>query len=200
MKSIIKIVAIALLFVTYVKAQSQQKIVVSEDAFIEGGESSNTAFGETTPKNLRIFKSLDDSKYSRITYLKFTMPKKMERLNTVELNIPLKVYKNEVDQNATFNLQVFAVENDKWNEFTITWDDALELGEMVGEIEVKQSLDDKNQWIKIKLNQEIINNKFDGNKDRNITLALLNYKFNKISAMAPSKEQSDKTASYLLIE
>ncbi|MFB9058093.1 DNRLRE domain-containing protein [Mariniflexile ostreae] len=182
-----------------INAQSQ-KITVSEDAFIQGGETSGTAFGQSTPKNLRIFNSKSDNKYSRTTYLKFTLPKKIENLKAVELNINLKVYKSDEDPKAMFNLQIYAVENDTWNEATITWNDTLELGSLVGEIEVPQSLDDKNQNLKIKLNAEEISKLVDGKKDREITLALLNSNFNKIGGMAASKEQSDKNASFLLID
>jgi len=199
MKNIFKIIALSFVFITNTNAQSK-KIVVSEDAFIQGGETSDTAMGESSPKNLRIFNSLADSKYARITYLKFSTPKKLKSVKKVTLHIPLKVYVNEDKPDATFNLEVFAIENDKWRELSITWGDALELGPLVGKIEVPQSLNNKNQKISIELNADEVSKLFNGKKDRKITLALLNSNFNKISAMAPSKEQSTKVASYLTIE
>jgi len=182
-------------------AQSQsQKLIVKEDAFIQGGNTADTAFGESTPKNLRIFNSNADSKYARITYLKFETPKKLKSVDKVTLHIPLKVYKDDNQPEATFNLEIYAVENDKWRELSITWSDALELVELVGSMEVPQSLDNKNQKLAIDLDAKIVSALFNGKKDRKITLALVNSNFNKISSMAPSKEQSPKVASYLMIE
>lgn len=199
MKNILTIIAIAFALSINSNAQSK-KITVSEDAFIQGGNTSDTPFGETNPKNLRIFKSNEDTKYSRITYLKFNTPKKLKNVTKVTLHIPLKVYIKEDEPDATFNLEVYAVENDKWRELSITWSDALELGEMVGTIEVPQSVDGKNQKLAIELDAKEISKLIDGKKDKKITLALVNSNFNKVSAMAPSKEQSPKVASYLMIE
>lgn len=200
MKYFLKSLVIALLFIINSQAQAQQKIMVSEDTFIEGGESSDKIMGEVKHKNIRIFNSQEATKYARIGYLKFKMPKKLSEVSSVELNMPLKVYKNENRPNEKFNLEIFVVEDDKWNELSITWEDALELGVMVGEAEVEQSLDDKHQWIKIELDAKEISKLFDGKKDRNITLALMNNNFNKVSAMAPTKESYSKNASYLIIE
>ena len=198
MKKLITFVAIVAISFG-LQAQSQ-KLKVKEDAFIQGGDTSDTAFGETSPKNLRIFNSNADSKYARVAYLKFETPKKLKSVKKVTLHIPLKVYVNEDKPEATFNLEIYAVENDKWRELSITWSDALELGELVGSMEVPQSKDGKNQKLAIELDAKIVSELFDGKKDRKITLALVNSNFNKISAMAPSKEQSQKVASYLIIE
>ncbi|MGB2273786.1 MAG: DUF7594 domain-containing protein, partial [Flavicella sp.] len=193
MKNIVTAIAIACMFGANV--QAQQKIMVKEDVFIQGGETEFTAFGEQKPKNLRIYKSQTSDKYSRITYLKFEMPKKLKSADKISLHIPLKVYPNEDNPDATFNLEVFAVENDKWRELSITWDDALELGSMVGSMEVPQSVDGKNQRLEIELDAKEVSKLFNGKKDRKVTLALLNNNFNRVSAMAPSKEQSSKVAS-----
>ncbi len=198
MKNILTILAITFLFSA--NAQAQKKIMVKEDAFIQGGETEDTAMGESKPKNLRIYKSQDNDKYSRITYLKFELPKKMKSVNKATLHIPLKVYINEEHPDATFNLEVFAVENDKWRELSITWSDALEPGEMLGSLEVPQSKDGKNQKLTIELDAKELSTLFDGKKDRKVTLALMNTNFNRVSAMAPSKEQSPKVASYLMVE
>ena len=199
MKNFIKITLLTLLLIGSANAQ-KKKIVVSEDAFIQGGDSADTAMGEKSPKNLRIFNSNAESKYARITYLKFSTPKKMKKVSKAILHIPLKVYKNEDKPDATFNLEIYAVENDRWRELSITWNDALELGELLASKEIGQSLDNKNQKLTIELNADELSKLFDGKKDRKITLALVNSNFNKISAMAPSKEQSTKVASYLEIE
>jgi hypothetical protein len=195
MKKIIAI--IALVSTTYGITAQSQKLTVKEDVFIQGGDTSDTAFGETKPKGLFVYKSHAGSKYSRITYLKFETPKKLKSVKKVTLHIPLKVFPNK-NTDAPFTLDVHAVENDRWRESSITWSDALELGELVASIEVEQG--DKVQRLAIELDAKIISNLFDGKKDRNITLALYNSKFNSVSAMAPSKESNIKNASYLVIE
>lgn len=199
MKNILTVIAITFAFSISITAQSK-KIVVSEDTFIQGGNTADTAMGEVSHKNLRIFNSNADSKYARITYLKFNMPKKLKKVKKATLHIPLKVYKNEDKLEATFNLEIFAVENDRWRELSITWNDALEVGELIGSMEVGQSLDNKNQKLAIELDADLLSELFDGKKDRKVTLALMNNNFNKISAMAPSKEQSTKVAAYLVVE
>lgn len=199
MKNLFKILVVAILFIGTTQAQ-KQKITVSEDAFIQGGNTADTAMGENSPKNLRIFNSQADTKYARVAYLKFNMPKKLKKVSKATLHIPLKVYKNEDKPEETFNLEIFAVENDRWRELSITWNDALELGELLASEEIGQSLDNKNQKLSIELDAEKLSELFNGKKDRKVTLALLNNNFNKISAMAPSKEQSKKVAAYLIIE
>lgn len=200
MKLVVEILVLSLVFMISIQAQEKKKINVSEDTFIEGGSSSSTAMGEKHPKNMRIFNSNDESKYARIGYMKFSIPKKIKEINTVELHFPLKVYKTDKNPNGKFGLEVYAVENDNWNEKTITWDEALELGSLLGEIKVSQSLDGKNKKIKITLEVEEFKKMLKGKKDRKVTLALTNQDFNKVSAMAPTKEQSGKSAAYLIIK
>jgi len=196
-----KLITLSAIVAICLGAQAQTtKLTVKEDAFIQGGNTSDTAFGETSPKNLRIFNSEADSKYARITYLKFETPKKLNKINKATLHIPLKVYENKSNPEATFHLEVYAVENDKWRELSITWSDKLALGALVGSMEVPQSKDGKNQKLTISLDAAKVSELFNGKKDRKITLALVNTNFNKISSMAPSKEQSPKSASYLIIE
>ncbi|WP_139958486.1 CBM96 family carbohydrate-binding protein [Flavicella sediminum] len=200
MKNFIKIILLTVLFVGNTNAQ-KKKITVSEDAFIQGGDTADKPLGETAAKHLRIFNSNANSKYARIAYLKFNMPKKLKSVKKATLHFPLKVYKNEkLPTDTTFNLEIFAVENDRWRELSITWNDALELGELLASVEVGQSLDGRNQKLSIPLDAEKLSKLFNGKKDRKITLALVNSNFNKISAMAPSKEQSSKAAAYLEIE
>lgn len=200
MKSIINIVALLLLFVSTVQAQKAEKVLVYEDAFIQGGETADVAMGVKKPKNMRIFNSQADSKYARIGYLKFKVSKKIESIKDVELHFSLKVYKTEKNPEGKFGLEVYGVEDDKWSEDSITWEEALELGELLGDIEVEQSLDDKNKKVVVKLNAEAFNKLLNGKKDRMVTLALTNDNFNKVSAMAPTKEQSAKAGAYLMIK
>lgn len=186
------------LFVISFSGLAQEKIIISEDAFIEGGPSASIAMGSTKPKNIRIFNSNANSKYARIGYLKFKISKKIKTVKKVTLCIPLKVYKTAKNPTGKFELEVMAVENDDWSEKTITWNDALTLGKQLGATAVSQSVDGKNQLITIQLDAAVFNTLFN-KKDTMVSLALTNTKFNKVNAMAPTKEQSKRVAAYLLI-
>jgi len=194
MKNILLICLFAITF----SGLAQEKIIVSEDAFIEGGTSASIAMGSTKPKNIRIFNSDDNSKYARIGYLKFKLSKKIKSVTKVSLCIPLKVYKTAKNPTGKFELDVMAIENDNWSEKTITWNNALTLGKQLGATAVSQSMDGKNQLLTIQLDPSIFTTLIN-KKDNIVSLALTNRKFNKVNAMAPSKEQSKRVAAYLLI-
>jgi len=194
MKNIVLICFFAITF----SGLAQEKIIVSEDAFIEGGSSAGIAMGSTKPKNIRIFNSNDNSKYARIGYLKFKLSKKIKTVNKVSLCIPLKVYKTAKNPTGKFELEIMAIEDDNWSEKTITWNNALTLGKQLGATAVSQSMDEKNQLLTIQLDAAILTTLIN-KKDKTVSLALTNRKFNKVNAMAPSKEQSKRVAAYLLI-
>ncbi|MGY5355934.1 CBM96 family carbohydrate-binding protein [Wenyingzhuangia sp. IMCC45467] len=200
MKTLLKtsVLAISLLALN---TNAQEKITVSADAFIQGGNTENTAFGTEKIKNLLILKSTGNDKYSRITYLKFKTPKKVSELKKVTLNFPIKVYENEEDPELLFNLDIIAVENDKWSESNITWSNALTLGNTVGHMKVPQTTNGKNNnWIEIELDAKEVSKLINGKKDKYITLALANNEFNRLSAILPSKENSPKLAAFLTVE
>ena len=199
MKNIITIIAIAFTFSINSNAQSV-KIMVSEDAFIQGGGTSNTAMGVKAKKALKIKKSKANSAYTRISYLKFETPKKLKKADKITLHVPLLVYVNKNHPDRTFGLNIFAVENDNWTEDTINWSEALELGELVGSMEVPQCLNNQTKELAIELSAEKVSLLFKGRNDKNITLALVNSKNNGLGATAPSKERSVNLASYLMIE
>lgn len=194
MKNLILICLFAIAF----NGLAQEKIMVSEDAFIQGGPSANIAMGTNKQKNIRIFKSNDNSKYARIGYLKFTLPKTIKSVQKVQLCIPLKVYKSAKNPTGKFELEVMAIENDDWNENTITWNQALILGKQLGAASISQSENGKNQLVTITLDATVFNSLLH-KKDKTVSLGLTNTKFNKVNAMAPSKEQSKRAAAYLLI-
>lgn len=177
-----------------------KKFVVSEDAYVQGGETANETFGETKPKNLLILNSLENTKYARISYLKFSLPKKMAEASSIELNLLIKVYKKEELPDLNFNLEVVGVKNDNWSESTINWDNKPELGVVLCTTELKQSLNNESNWVKLKLDAQEFNKLFDSAKDREVTIALVNTNFNKISAIAQSKESFSNNAAYLQID
>lgn len=191
------VVLICLFAITF-SGIAQEKIMVSEDTFIEGGPSASIAMGATIHKNIRIFNSNANSKYARIGYLKFKLSKKIKTVEKVSLCIPLKVYKTPKNPTGKFELEVMAIENDNWSENTITWNNALAIGKQLGATSVTQSADGKNQLLTIELDATIFNSLIN-KKDKTVSLALTNSKFNKVNAMAPTKEQSKRVASYLLI-
>jgi len=194
MKNILLICLFAITF----SGIAQEKIVVSEDVFIEGGTSASIALGTAKPKNIRIFNSNANSKYARIGYLKFKLSKKIKSVKKVSLCIPLKVYKTPKNPTGKFELDVMAIDNDDWSENTITWNDALTLGKQLGAASVSQSANGKNQLLTIQLDAVVFNTLIN-KKDKTVSLGLTNTKFNKVSAMAPTKEQSKRVAAYLLI-
>ena len=197
MKNTFSIIILCILCSIISNAQTK-KITISDDAFVQGGETANENLGETRPKNLLIFNSKDNTKYARITYLKFPLPKKMTEVNTVELNFLIKVYKNESNPDLNFNLEAVGVQNDNWSESTITWNNKPGLGVVLGAAEVKQSLNyEPGQWVKLKLDVQEFKKLYQN--DSEITIALVNNNFNKISAISQSKESYSKSAAYLQI-
>ena len=73
------IVILVLLLGLPTQSINAQKIMVLEDAFVQGGENSNDVMVNTQPKALKVFNSKADSKYARITYLKFKLPKRIKK-------------------------------------------------------------------------------------------------------------------------
>ncbi|MBL4746391.1 MAG: DNRLRE domain-containing protein [Flavobacteriaceae bacterium] len=193
-----KYLVLICLFTLTFNGLAQEKIMVSEDTFIQGGPSADIAMGATVPKNIRIFNSNANSKYARIGYLKFNLSKKIKTVKNVRLCIPLKVYKSAKNPTGKFELEVMAIENDNWSENSITWNDALTLGKQLGAISVSQATNGKNQLLTIQLDVAVFNSLIL-KKDTTVSLALTNTNFNKVNAMAPSKEQSKRVAAYLLI-
>ena len=200
MKNIIKLVLVVFVITLSLNTNAQTKVKVLEDAFVQGGETSETTFGTDKPKMLRIFNSQKEGKYSRIVYLKFKLPKNIKEDSKTTLHFPIKVFINKNDGNLLFNLDVFTVTTNDWNENKITWNTKPAEDVKVGEIKIAQSLNKKWSWQKIELNSSELLKLAKSQKDNTITLALLNNEFNKISSNAPSKETSKKVASYLTIE
>ena len=199
MKTIFLFFALLILFTNQFKAQST-KIIVTEDAFVQGGETASEALGETANKKLLVGNSKADTKYARKTFLKFNVDTNVNSINKVILHIPIKVFKSDVNPDATFKLAIFLGKNNNWKEDKITWNTAEEVDLKIGNIEIVQSQTDKNEWQQIVLDANVITEFLKGQKGTMLTLALLNVDFNKISAIMPSKEQSKKTASFLTIE
>jgi len=195
MKNLLIIFLVSMLYLSTLNAQ-QDRINVFEDTFIQGGETSGEAFGETKNNLLRIGNSDKDNKYARISYLKFKMPKDLDDINKINLLINIKVFKKDNLPDETFKLTVFGLENDKWSESNITWEDALELGNEVGFIELPQSLTDKTEKVNIELNIDEIRKLMSSKKDKYVSLALVSYD-SKTSAVITSKDSNPKFGPYL---
>ena len=196
MKNLIKITVISLLFVSNSFGQ-KERINTLEDTFIQGGDTSDEVFGETNATLLRIGASDKDSKYARIAYLKFKLPSKLEDVKEINLFINIKVFRKDKYPDATFKLSVFGIENDKWKENEITWEDPLELGNKIGFVDLPQTETDKTTKVKIKLDLDELK-KLAGKKDKIISLGLASYD-SKLSAIITSKDKSPKFGSYLRI-
>lgn len=104
---------------------------------MQGGETADEALGGTKPNNLMVYNSKQNTKFSRITYLKFSLPKKMTEITKLELNIPIKVFKKEDNPDLTFNIEVLGVNDDNWSESTITWNTKPELAQVLGTVELQ---------------------------------------------------------------
>ncbi len=201
MKIILKITLLLFIFSISLNAQDKKmkKVRIIEDAFIQGGQTSSTAFGTKKPKDLYVFNSEADSKYSRITFLKFKLDRKQKEVSSVELIINIKVYLSKTSDDDKFSLQVYGVEDDNWDESSITWDDAPELDEVLGSALIEQSKDSRTHTVKITLDADKFN-KLIGKKDKYVTLALFNDNFNKISSKVHAKEQGFSNSAYLKIK
>lgn len=187
MKTIVKLLSVAMLLLISVNANAQkvQKIKVSQDAFVQGGETADEPMGVTTSDRLRVMKSTGDSKYSRITYLQFNL-KKVAVINDVELNVCVKVYESKDDASAQFSMDVMACEDNKWSENSITFNNKPEVGELLASVVVPTN--ENNEWVKISIPAEKIKELKD--KKGKVTLVIYNTDFNRTSGEIISKERT----------
>lgn len=181
------------------KSATTGKIKVKEDAFVQGGNTSNQHMGNEMPKILRIFNSNEETKYARTSLLKFELPGKKNDFQKVTLHFPIEVYKKTEYPNAKFHLQVYGTDNN-WQESSVTFNTLPKKGDLLGETKIEQSSDGKAHWIEIELNLNKIKTLLNQSKDGKLSFQLRNDEFNRISAKVPSKEQGDKEASYLVLE
>ncbi|WP_035634734.1 CBM96 family carbohydrate-binding protein, partial [Flavobacterium gilvum] len=165
-----------LCFLTVMSANAQsEKIIATECAFIQGGETSLEALGVTKPDALLVFNSKGNTKYSRITFMKFKLPQGFESAKSVEFDIRIKVFKDKVFPDSKFDLDIQGVPNSKWSSQSITFNNAPKLGNVLGSAQLNQSIDDKTfEWVKIKLDVDGINELIKDSKKRTISLALAN--------------------------
>ncbi len=202
MKTLSIICTVLLLFALEVEAQEIQeyKILVSEDTFVQGGDTADEAMGTKSAKQLRVGNSNAKSKYARTTYLKFTLPKRIKRMQEVTLHLPVKVFNGSKNPDAKFTLEVYTVTNNDWDENTLTRNTKPDITKLVGSIDLPISEGKESTWHKIILDTYPIFKLSNSQKNRTITLALLNTKFNRTSSISPSKEQSKNAISYLTIK
>lgn len=192
-KNVLSLVALGFMTIMTVNAQSK-KIEIAESAYIQGGETALEALGVSKPDALLVFNSKTSTKYSRITFLKFKLPQDVENVQSIELNLRIKVFKDKVFPDSKFDLDVQAVPNSKWSSESITFNNAPKLGIVLGSTQVNQSVDDKSfEWVKIKLYVDGVNELIKDSKKHTITIALAN----NISAKTGASIGKD---SFLTIE
>ncbi|MGQ7947296.1 CBM96 family carbohydrate-binding protein [Flavobacterium sp. WC2509] len=187
---------IALLFLSAtiaVNAQSK-KVKAFESSYVQGGETANETIGTAKPGTLFAYNSKTNTKYSRIGFLKFKLPKDVKSLKSVELNLNVKIFKNPANPEQKFVLDVQAITEGTWSPETVTFNNAPKLGEVIGSTLIEQSLDDQSHLVIIKLNNETVNNLLMNSKDGEITIALANNVEGKIGSVINGKD------AYLIIE
>jgi len=168
-------------------ANKPVKVKVWQDAFVQGGETADEAFGSTTDGRLRVMKSGDNSKYSRTTYLQFNL-KKVEDFESVELNICVRVYPSKNNNATQFALNVYGCDNNKWSESSVTYNTKPETGELLASQMLEANED--NQWVSIILPKEKVLALRKASKKGKITLILANDDFNRTSIEVISKERT----------
>jgi len=193
-----KILSFVILFFT-ITINAQKKIKVSEDAFVQGGDTKNTTFGVEKSNALMVANSKKSGKYSRNSYLKFEITEDIKDKKII-LHIPVKVFNKSGDESTLFNLEVYTVEDNTWSENEITFENKPSLGKKIGGIEIPESVDKKMSWQKIELDTKEVSALLNQSKSTTLSLALVNLEFNKTSAMMGAKEKSKKFSSYITIE
>lgn len=172
-KNVLSLLVLCFLTAMSVSAQSE-KVEIAESAFIQGGETALEAFGVTKPGTLLVLNSKTNTKYSRTAFLKFKLPQGVESVKSAEIVLQIKVFKDKMSPDSKFDLDVQAVPDSKWSSQSITFNNAPKLGAILGSAQVNQSLDDKFEWVKIKLYPEDVNELIKDSKKRTITIALAN--------------------------
>lgn len=169
------------------QANKPVKVKVVQDAFVQGGETADESLGTSKPGRLRVMKSDDNTKYSRTSYLQFNL-KKVEDFSGAELNICVRIFPSKADPSATFSLNVYACENNKWNESNLTFNNKPERGELLA-TQVFSANND-NKWVQITLPSEKVMALKKNSKKGKVTLVLANDDFNKTSMEIISKERT----------
>jgi hypothetical protein len=172
-KQILSALLLSFLVITAAHAQNG-KIKPTEVVFIQGGNTADETFGTTKPDVILVARSSTNTHWSRTGFLKFKIPQDIKSLNSVDLNISIKVYKNAEQPDLKFSLNVQAVPENTWSKTTITWNNAPKAGEVLGNVLLDQSLDDKLSKFTIKLDAKAVDLLLKKSKDREITLALTN--------------------------
>lgn len=184
---LLSLIVLGLVTVVSVNAQTK-KIKASEGTYVQGGETADETFGVSKPDVLFMLNSKTNTKWSRIGFLKFKLPGGVKSLKSVELNIRIKVFKKEEFLDSKFDLDVQVVPEAKWSSKTITFNNAPQLGTVVGSIQLDQSLDDKLKPVSIKLDVETVNKLLKESKDGEITIALANNISAKTAAIVGVKD------------
>ncbi|WP_430817508.1 DUF7594 domain-containing protein [Carboxylicivirga sp. RSCT41] len=187
MKKLIVLIGILFIGLSTTLANKPVKVKVSQDAFVQGGETADEAMGTSTAGRLRVMNSDADTKYSRTAYLQFNL-KKVEDFESVELNICVRVYRSKKDDATQFALNIYACDDNKWSESTITFNDKPEPGELIASQTLNANED--NQWVSVTLPKDKIMALKKASKKGKITLVLANNDFNRTSIEIVSKERT----------
>ncbi len=187
MKRLIAYFTLGLLISFPVISQAQKtiKVKVSEDAFVQGGETSTEALGTTLPDRLRVQKSDGNDKYSRSTYLKFAFDAQ-KNFSSAVLNVCVKVNASKNDADAQFTLDVYSTESGEWNESAITFETRPAIKDLMGQTTLAPN--ENNEWTQIELDVALLKSLVKANGGE-VTLVLYNEAFNQTSADVISKER-----------
>lgn len=181
------ILSLFLVITSGVYANKPVKVKVVQDAFVQGGESADEAMGTTTEGRLRVMNSDASSKYARTAYLQFNL-KKVEDFESVDLNICVRVFRSKKDDATQFALNIYACDDNKWSESSITFNDQPGAGELLASQTLNAN--DDNQWVSIALPKEKVMALKKASKKGKITLVLANNNFNRTSIEIISKERT----------
>ncbi|MCW3806648.1 CBM96 family carbohydrate-binding protein [Plebeiibacterium marinum] len=188
MKSLVIVLSIVLLGISgSLYAKKTVKVKVSQDAFVQGGETANEAMGATTEGRMRVMKSNGNDKYSRTSYLQFDL-KKVEDFDSVDLNICVRVYPCKDDASAKFTLNIYSCSDNKWNENSLTFENKPDKNELL--VSKVLEVSDDNVWTKISLPVEKVKELINNSKKGKVSLVLSNDDFNRTSIEIITKERT----------
>ncbi|MBB6461865.1 CBM96 family carbohydrate-binding protein [Flammeovirga kamogawensis] len=200
MKTRIFILLFSLGMVSLVQAGEPKnggKIKVKQDAYVECGESSVKTMGSTQSNKLRVGNVKKENKYSRRTYLKFSMKNidGLDNANFIVLHVYGKAFSKQTDKNAI--IDVHTVLSNKWNEESITWKKAPQVGGKIGTFEVTQK-GEQGGWAWYTVSIPAIEIKeliIDSGKKQEFSIALQSVADRPVTSEFYSKERTSKNGN-----
>lgn len=137
-------------------------INVSEDAFVQGGNSANTNFGAD---ERLIVKNDVSASTRRLTYLKFVIPDNVtaEQIGKARLSLYLKGANTGI---SSVKWVIYYINDDSWKESEITFNNKPSLGYEIIQV---PSISTPDENIQIRLTEAV---KTEIGKDRILTIAI----------------------------